>query len=66
MQELFVPIVKQHGFEYKTDDAHDVVQLRTTAIEQAASAGDPWYSFARCNFKCFLDELTSAAGSSRS
>ncbi|KAJ8489143.1 hypothetical protein ONZ51_g3140 [Trametes cubensis] len=40
--ELFVPIVKQLGFEYKADDAHDVVQLRTTAIEQAASAGDPW------------------------
>ncbi|KAI9056855.1 leucyl aminopeptidase [Trametes sanguinea] len=42
-RELFVPIVKRLGFEYKASDPHDEVQLRTLAIEQAASAEDSWY-----------------------
>ncbi|KAI0373350.1 leucyl aminopeptidase [Pilatotrama ljubarskyi] len=41
-RELFVPIVKRLGFAYKESDPYDDVQLRTTAIEQAAEAGDPW------------------------
>ncbi|KAI0831781.1 leucyl aminopeptidase [Trametes gibbosa] len=41
-RELFVPIVKRLGFEYGASDPYDDVQLRTTAIEQAAEAGDPW------------------------
>ncbi|KAI8998978.1 leucyl aminopeptidase [Trametes punicea] len=41
-RELFVPIVKRLGFEYKRSDPYDDVQLRTTAVEQAAEAGDPW------------------------
>ncbi|TBU29067.1 peptidase family M1-domain-containing protein [Dichomitus squalens] len=41
-RELFVPLVKQHGFDYSDSDTYDVQQLRTTAIEQAADAGDPW------------------------
>ncbi|KAI0747687.1 peptidase family M1-domain-containing protein [Daedaleopsis nitida] len=41
-RELFVPLVKKFGFEYSESDSYDVQQLRTTAIEQAAVAGDPW------------------------
>ncbi|OJT04088.1 Aminopeptidase 2, mitochondrial [Trametes pubescens] len=41
-RELFVPIVKRLGFEYKDSDPYDDVQLRTTAISQCAEAGDPW------------------------
>ncbi|KAI0668551.1 leucyl aminopeptidase [Trametes maxima] len=41
-RELFVPIVKRLGFEYKESDPYEDGQLRTTAIEEAASAGDPW------------------------
>ncbi|KAH9857712.1 leucyl aminopeptidase [Lenzites betulinus] len=41
-RELFVPIVKRLGFEYGKSDSYDDVQLRTTAIEQAAEAGDSW------------------------
>ncbi|KAI0806986.1 peptidase family M1-domain-containing protein [Fomes fomentarius] len=41
-RELFVPLVKQYGFEYSESDSYDVQQLRTTAIEAAASAGDKW------------------------
>ncbi|RDX52652.1 hypothetical protein OH76DRAFT_1553921 [Lentinus brumalis] len=41
-RELFVPLVKKYGFEYSKSDSYDVQQLRTTAIEQAASAEDPW------------------------
>ncbi|KAI1788458.1 peptidase family M1-domain-containing protein [Ganoderma leucocontextum] len=41
-RELFVPLVKQHGFEYSDSDSYDVQQLRTTAIEQSADAGDSW------------------------
>ncbi|KAI0781326.1 leucyl aminopeptidase [Trametes elegans] len=44
-RELFVPIVKRLGFEYKASDPYDDIQLRTTAIEQAAEAGDAWYAF---------------------
>ena len=42
-QELFVPLVKKYGFEYSESDSYDVQQLRTTAIEQAAVAGDTWH-----------------------
>ncbi|KAI0713398.1 peptidase family M1-domain-containing protein [Earliella scabrosa] len=41
-RELFVPLVKEYGFEYSESDSYDVQQLRTTAIQQAADAGDPW------------------------
>ncbi|KAI0637348.1 leucyl aminopeptidase [Trametes polyzona] len=41
-RELFVPIVKRLGLEFSDSDSYDDVQLRTTAIEQAAEAGDPW------------------------
>ncbi|KAI0695406.1 peptidase family M1-domain-containing protein [Cerioporus squamosus] len=41
-RELFVPLVKKYGFDYSESDSYDVQQLRTTAIEQAADADDPW------------------------
>ncbi|KAL4067568.1 leucyl aminopeptidase [Scleroderma citrinum] len=37
---LFTPLVKRLGYEYTPSDSADVSQLRTRAIEQAASAGD--------------------------
>ncbi|KAH9923984.1 leucyl aminopeptidase [Epithele typhae] len=39
--ELFVPIVRELGFDGSDEDSYDVRQLRTIAIEQAAAAGDP-------------------------
>lgn len=42
-QELFVPIVKRLGYEFPEDEDVDLRQLRTTAIRQAAQAGDASY-----------------------
>ena len=42
LQELFVPLAKRMGLEDSPSDTADEQQLRTTAVEQAASAGDQW------------------------
>ncbi|KAI0340189.1 leucyl aminopeptidase [Trametopsis cervina] len=39
-KELFLPIVKRLGYEYVKGEDLDIAQLRTTAITQAAHAGD--------------------------
>lgn len=40
MKELFSPIVDRLGYDYDEDESDDVHELRTTAISEAADAGD--------------------------
>ncbi|KIP12371.1 hypothetical protein PHLGIDRAFT_32955 [Phlebiopsis gigantea 11061_1 CR5-6] len=39
-RELFSPLVRKLGYDYPEGEHVDVVKLRTTAIQQAAAAGD--------------------------
>ncbi len=39
-KELFAPIVDRLGYEYDQDESDDIHELRTTAISEAADAGD--------------------------
>jgi len=38
---LYSPLVKELGIEYSKDDSADITQLRTLAVEGAATSGDP-------------------------
>ncbi|KIM28783.1 hypothetical protein M408DRAFT_8575 [Serendipita vermifera MAFF 305830] len=61
-RSLFSPLVKKYGFEPSKDDSHDVRQLRTLAIAEAAAAKDEDYidrvlQELCSRFKLFVDNV---------